>query len=73
MAQLTHAQYETLERAMVDGSRVAIRRRGHREHLVIPLRLLLKNGRELIVARNSTTGREMMIDLDDVEHVEVVR
>jgi hypothetical protein len=73
MAQLTHAQYEALERAVVDGSRIAIRRRGHREHIIIPLRLTLKDGRELVEAKNSTTGHAIEIDLNDVEHIEVVR
>jgi hypothetical protein len=73
MPQLTHAQYEALERAVVDGTRVAIRRRGRREHIVIPLRLALKNGREVIEARNSTTGHALEIDLEEIEHLEVVR
>jgi hypothetical protein len=66
-------EYDALERAVVDGTRVAIRRPGRREHVVIPLRLVLKNGREVIEARNPTTGHEMEIYLDDVEHLEVVR
>jgi hypothetical protein len=70
---LTHMEYDTLERAVVDGVRVAIRRRGRREHIVIPLRLVMRGGREVIEALNPTTGHEMEIDLDDVEHLEVVR
>jgi hypothetical protein len=70
---LTHTQYEALERAIVDGTRVAIRRPGRREHVVIPLRLRLKSGREIIEAQNSTTGHPMEIDLEDVEGLEVVR
>ena len=73
MSRLTHVEYEILERAGVDGTRVAIRQRGRREHIVIPLRLVLKGGREVIEAKNQTTGRAIEIDLDDVEHVEVVR
>ena len=73
MPRLTHMEYDALERAVVDGTRVAIRRPGRREHVVIPLRLVLKNGREVIEARNPTTGHEMEIYLDDVEHLEVVR
>jgi len=73
MAQLSHAQYETLERAVVDGTRLIIRRRGRREHIVIPLRFGLKNGREVIEALNSTTGHQLEIDVDDIEHLEVVR
>ena len=73
MARLTHADYEALERAIINGTRVAVRRPGHREHVVIPLQLTLKAGREIIEARNSTTGHPMEIDLEDVEHLEVVR
>jgi hypothetical protein len=73
MAQLNHMQYEALERAVMDGTRVVIRRRGHRDHIIVPLRLVLKNGREVLSARSSTTGRELEIALDDVEHIEVVR
>ena len=73
MAQLTHAQYEALERAVLDGSRVAIRRRGRREHIVIPVRFGLRNGREVLDALSSTTGQKLEIDVDDIEHLEVVR
>ena len=73
MPGLTHLEYEMLERAVVNGTRVAIRRRGRREHIVIPLRLALKGGREVVEARNPTTGHAMEIDLDEIEHVEVVR
>jgi len=66
-------EYDALERAVVDGTRVAIRRPGRREHVVIPLRLSLKDGREVIEARNPTTGHQMEIYLDDIEHLEVVR
>jgi hypothetical protein len=73
MPGLTHKQYDALERAVVDGARVAIRRSGRREQVVIPLRLVLRDGREVIDARNPTTGHHMEIDLNDVEHLEVVR
>jgi hypothetical protein len=73
MSRLTHRDYEALERAIVDGTRVMIRRPGRRDHVVIPLRLFLKDGREIVEARNSTTGNAMEIDLEEVEHLEVVR
>jgi hypothetical protein len=73
MAQLTHAQYEVLERALVDGTRIAFRRSGRRETIVVPHRLRLLNGREAIEARNPTTGHELTIYLDDIESFEVVR
>ena len=73
MAQLTHAQYEILERALVDGTRISFRRSGRRETIVIPQRLRLLNGREAIEARNPTTGHDLTIFLDDIESFEVVR
>lgn len=73
MGELTHEQYDALERAVVDGTRVAVHRRGRREHVLIPLRLRMIDGREAIEARNPTTGHEMTIYLDEVEAIEVVR
>ena len=73
MAQLTHAQYDTLERAVMDGTRIAFRRSGRREYIVIPLRLRLVNGREVIDAKNPTTGHDLTIYLDEIEGFEVVR
>lgn len=70
---MTHAQYDTIERAIVDGTRIVIGHRGRRQHVVIPLRLRVVAGREAIDARNPTTGHEMIILLDDVDTVEVVR
>jgi hypothetical protein len=73
MAQLTHQQYEAIERAVVDGTRLAVRRRGRREHVVVPLELRLVDGREVIEAKNPTTGHDLTIFLDDIESIEVVR
>ncbi|HEX7020898.1 MAG TPA: hypothetical protein VF159_12850 [Gemmatimonadaceae bacterium] len=72
MAQLTHAQYDALERAVTNGTRVAIYRRGT-EYLVIPLALRLRDGRELIEARNPTTGDSMTLYLDELDAIEVLR
>jgi len=38
MAQLNHAQYDTLERAITDKRRIAVVRRGT-EYVVVPSRL----------------------------------
>jgi hypothetical protein len=73
MAQLTHAQYDALERAVIDGTRIAVRRRGNREYVVIPLRLRVVDGREAIEARNPTTGHDLTLFLDDLQSIEVVR
>lgn len=70
MAQLTHDQYEILERAVVKGTRVAIRRKGRREYIVIPLTLQMRDGREVVEARNPVTGHDLNIYLDEVDGVE---
>ena len=72
MAQLTHEQYDALERAVRDGGRISVYRRGT-EYIVIPRRLGLKGGRELIEARNPTTGDELSLYLDELDAIEVVR
>lgn len=75
MAQLTHEQYETLERAVVQGTRVSLRRngQGRREYVVIPFALRMRDGREAIEARNPTTGHELVIFVDELESVSAVR
>lgn len=73
MAQLTNTQYEILERAVIDGTRIAFRRSGRREHIVIPQRLRLINGREAIEAKNPTSGHDLTIFVDEIESFEVVR
>ena len=73
MAELTHAQYETLERAVVDGTRIIVRRSARREYVLIPISIGLRNGREAIEARNPTTGHELTIFLDEIDSIEVVR
>jgi hypothetical protein len=72
VGQLTVKQYDALERAIVDASRVAILRRGT-EFLVIPERLVLEQGAEVIVARHPTTGARMTLRLDEVDRLEVVK
>lgn len=72
MAQLTHAQYDALERAVTNGSRIAVHRRGT-EYIVVPLALRLRDGRESIEARNPTTGDAMTLVLDELDAIEVVR
>jgi hypothetical protein len=73
MVQLNHTQYDELERAVMKGTRIAVRRSGRREFIVIPLRLRLIDGREAIETRNPTTGHDLLLFLDDVESIEVVR
>ena len=72
MSPLSHREYDALERALSRGSRVAITRPGRRELVLIPLSLSLDDGREIITARNPTTGHELTIYLDQVERIEAV-
>jgi hypothetical protein len=72
MAQLTHDQYDKLERAVVNRSRVAIIRRGRPESVIVPLSLRLRDGREAIDARHPTTGHSMVVYLDEIDGIEVV-
>ena len=70
--QLTVKQYDALERAITDGRRISIFRRGT-EFLVIPERLVLRNRRECIEARHPTTGDHLTLWIDEADAVEIVR
>ncbi len=72
MAQLTVEQYDRLERAITDGRRVVVYRRGT-EYIVVPLRLRTTGGREALEARHPTTGDAIVLYIDEVESIEVVR
>jgi hypothetical protein len=72
MAELTTAQYDALERAIIDGQRIAIFRRGT-EFIVIPTRLSIVGGREALATRHPTTGDELTLYVDDVDTIDVVR
>ncbi|HEX5581244.1 MAG TPA: hypothetical protein VFX39_06660 [Gemmatimonadaceae bacterium] len=72
MAQLTHKQYDDLERAVRDGTRIAVYRRGT-EYVVIPQRLRMLDGREAVEAVHPTTGEQITLYIDDVESIEPVR
>ncbi|WP_310568796.1 hypothetical protein [Gemmatimonas sp.] len=69
---LSVLQYDRLERAITDGTRLQLYRRGT-EFLVIPERLRLHNGRELIVARHPSTGSLLEIFLDELDGMEIVK
>ena len=69
---MTAAQYDKLERAIVDRSRVALRINGA-EMVVIPEKIQSKNGRELLLTQNPSSGLPLLLAIDDIERVEVVR
>jgi hypothetical protein len=71
VAHLSPAEYDRLERAIMDGRRIALVRQG-REVVVVPLRLFLRNGREVIEARHPTTGDVIARAIDDLDAVEIV-
>jgi hypothetical protein len=71
MAQLTHDEYDRLERAVMRGHRIVVNRRGT-EYIVIPLQLATRGGREVIDARNPTTGDALSLFLDELDSIELV-
>ena len=72
MAELTHLQYDALERAIANGTRIAVYRRGT-EFVVVPTRLVLVSGRGSIEARHPTTGERITLFVDEVDSIDVVR
>lgn len=72
MAQFTHEQYDALERAVIEGRRIAVYRRGT-EYVVVPSRIRLLRGREALEATHPTTGDRITLWLDEVDTIEVVR
>jgi hypothetical protein len=72
MAQLTTAQYDALERAVADRTRIAIWRRGT-EYVVVPQRLRMDGGREAIDAMHPTTGHALTLYIDELDAIEVLR
>lgn len=73
MPNFTTKQYDALERAVVDGKRIAVQRSGKREVVVVPRGLRLTGGRELIEATHPTTGDPLDIYIDEIERFEVVQ
>jgi len=71
MAHLSPRDYDRLERAVMDGKRVALVRQG-RDVVVIPLRLFMRDGREVIEARHPTTGDLITRVIEDLDAVEFV-
>lgn len=70
--ELSVKQYDAIERAITEGRRISVFRRGT-EFLVIPERLVLRGRRECIEARHPTTGDHLTLWVDEADVVEVVR
>jgi hypothetical protein len=71
ITQLTSAQYDALERAIMDGRRLSVWRRGT-EYVVVVDRLRLTGGREALEAHHPTTGDRLTLFIDELEGIEVV-
>ena len=71
MAQLTHEQYDLLERAITEKRRIAVMRRGT-EYVVVVDHLRLTGGREALEAHHPTTGDRLTLYIDELEGIEVV-
>jgi hypothetical protein len=71
ITQLTAAQYDALERAIADGRRLSVWRRGT-EYVVVVDRLRLTEGREALEAHHPTTGDRLTLYIDELEGIEVV-
>lgn len=69
--QLTHDEYEALERAIINRRRLAIYRRGT-EYVVVPERLRIADGRESIDAAHPTTGEAMTFRIDELDDIQVI-
>lgn len=72
MPQLTTAQYDALEGAITAGTRLVIWRRGT-EYVVVPRRLYLAGGREIVEASHPTTGHHLTLFVDEMDSVETVK
>lgn len=71
VAQLTTTEYDALERAIVEGRRIAVNRRGT-EYTVIPLAIRVAGAREVIAATHPTTGYAIDFIIDEVDSIEVI-
>ncbi|HVZ49384.1 MAG TPA: hypothetical protein VG916_11410 [Gemmatimonadaceae bacterium] len=72
MAQLTVAEYDALEAAIRDGTRIVVRHR-RQDVTVVPTRLVLRNRREALESRHPTTGDTLVIWIDEAERIEILR
>ncbi|MEO5814211.1 MAG: hypothetical protein ABIT20_02910 [Gemmatimonadaceae bacterium] len=71
ITQLNAAQYDALERAIMDRRRLSVWRRGT-EFMVIVDRLRVTGGREALEAHHPTTGDKLVLYIDELEGIEVV-
>jgi hypothetical protein len=71
ITHLNAAQYDALERAIIDRRRLSVWRRGT-EFMVIVDKLRVTGGREALEAHHPTTGDKLTLYIDELEGIEVV-
>jgi hypothetical protein len=71
MADMSPAQYDALERAVIDGRRIVLYRRGT-EYTIIPTAIRVDGSREWILAVHPTTGERMRFAIDEADSIEVI-
>ena len=71
VTQLNTEQYDALERAITDGKRLSVWRRGT-EFVIVVDRLRVSGGREALEAHHPTTGDRLTLYIDELEGIEVV-
>ena len=64
-------EYDRLERAVARGDRVRLWRGGN-DVIVVPQRVGLEFGVEMLTARHAGTGDSLQVEIDDIEAFEVL-
>jgi hypothetical protein len=62
----THDQLDELERAVLHGTRLQVFRRGT-EHVLVPVELRSRFGRDVLIGRRIGTGEKEEFVLDELE------
>ncbi len=71
LTQLNAEQYDALERAIANGRRLSVWRRGT-EFIIVVDRLRVAGGREALEAHHPTTGDKLVLYIDELEGIEVI-
>lgn len=71
ITQLNASQYDALERAIANGRRLVVWRRGT-EFVIVVDKLRVTGGREALEAHHPTTGDRLTLYIDELEGIEVV-
>lgn len=64
-------RFDQLERAVRDGRRIAVRRRGN-EYIVVAVALVTRSSQETLVGRLPMTGEELTFTLEELEAFQVL-